>query len=144
MSEANPPAATYALLAALLDAGRAIHFLSLAVTIVSLAGLGLSSALSLGLASACLLAVAVVIGAFETYLAVRVGFDAAIFRLVAAGEAGWDEVDRGLAGLNLAASPAFPRSPASRIKGALRLLRRQGLTTASQALLALAAFAARA
>lgn len=138
MSAARPEATAQALLAALLEQGRTIHHFSCGLTALSLAGLGLSAVLSPGPVFSVLLACSALLGAVETFLAVRVGFDAAIFRLVAAGGAHWDDVDRGLAGLNLVAE-GESRSSESRLKGALRLLRRQGSAAALQGLLVLTA-----
>ena len=144
MSAAPSDATTHALLAALLEQGRAVHLFSAALTAVSLAGLGVATLFPTGLLLPALFAGAVLLGTAETFLAVRVGFDAAIFRLKAAGEAEWPEVDRGLSALNLVAGNNPARSDESRANGALRLFRRQGLAAASQGLLVLAAFAAQA
>ena len=144
MNPAHPDATTHALLAALLEQGRAVHLLSGALTAVSLAGLGLAAAFPSGFLFPAILAGAVLLGAAETYLAVRVGFDAAIFRLKAAGETGWPDVDRGLSALHLVARERLQRSDESRAEGALRLFRRQGSAAASQGLLVLTAFAAQA
>lgn len=140
MSDADA-ATRQALAGALLGQGGSVHLFSCALTISSVAGLGLVSVLPGAPASPALLLCSALLGVAETYFAVRVGFDAAIFRLAARGAADWDGVDRGLASLGLVAPAGVPRSEESRVKGALRLLRRQVLAAALQGLLLLTALA---
>ncbi len=142
MSTTPSEAAAHALAAALLEQGRTVHLLSCAMTAVSLAGLGLVLAFSPNPAACLLVATAALLGAAEAYLAVRVGFDAAIFRLAAAGAMEWDDFDRARTALGLVRGQPIPRSGESRAKGALGLLRRQGLAAALQFGMLLAASAA--
>jgi hypothetical protein len=79
------------------------------------------------------------VGLGEAYLAVRVGFDAALFRRLANDEAGFDldRLDASLLRLQLIPAGKTGRTIDQRIAGARRLLQWQGLLLALQAALML-------
>jgi hypothetical protein len=80
------------------------------------------------------LVLAILLGLIELYFAFRVGFDAALFRELAAGKAltGLGPLDASLAGLGLRRETAGSRTLEDRIRGARMLLRRQTLCLALQ------------
>ena len=81
----------------------------------------------------------VLLGLVELYLAIRVGFDAALFHRLAAAPEGFDcaRLDRALLRLGLMPEAKTGRPIVERIAGARRLLAWQGLTLAAQVLLVL-------
>jgi hypothetical protein len=140
----KPPSAGDAALmtttAALLEQGRALDRLSrlltaAAVVLLLLLALfadqtppDLSGPLAMALALTALLGLA------ELYFAFRVGFDAALFRQLAADPTptGLETLDASLAELGLRPATAGSRPLAERIRGARKLLRRQALCLALQ------------
>lgn len=115
--------------AALLDQGRVIDRLARLLTAAALAGsviyaaaIGPPSMLLAGLAIATVLS-----GLAELYLAMRVGFDAALFRAVAnaSGEPNFVALDDALARLDLLPPAKRGRPADARIAGARRLFRWQ-------------------
>lgn len=127
-----------AVAAALLDQGRRVDSLSRAITVAALIGLLLAPTIPgwppLLLA---MLAPAAVLGLVEVYLAVRVGFDAALFHRLAAAPEMFDpgRLDRALSRLGLVPPDKIGRPMAGRIAGARRLLVWQGGLLGTQALL---------
>jgi hypothetical protein len=134
----RPVAAT---LAALLDQGRIVDAWS--------RGLTVAAALSLMLLPTfasrpptlpmTILSVVMLAGLAEIYLAVRVGFDAALFRQLAADPGGPDlaALDGALMQLELLPPIKAGRPPPARVAGAQRLLRRQAMLMIAQACLVL-------
>lgn len=112
------PEQTLALVAALLRRGRELDRLSAALTLLAI-GLGL----------------------WQKYWALRVALDAELFeRFSHVGdrlEAQTQDLDRALADLGLARADAAGRTWNQRSRGALRLLRWQALACGAQLLLAL-------
>jgi hypothetical protein len=86
-----------------------------------------------------ILALVVLLGLIELYLAIRVGFDAALFRRLAAAPEGFDRarLDRALSRLGLMPEAKAGRPIIERIAGARRLLAWQGMTLFAQILLVL-------
>ena len=86
-----------------------------------------------------ILALVVLLGLAELYFAIRVGFDAALFRRLAAAPEGFDRarLDRALSRLGLMPEAKTGRPIIERIAGARRLLAWQGMTLVAQILLAL-------
>jgi hypothetical protein len=129
--------------AALLDQGERIDWLSRALIVLSLAALAAFGILDVNkLAAAALLATSVLTGVAELYFAVRVGFDAALFRRVADTPAAVDfaKLDGALTALGLLAANKTGRTLAQRTNGAVRLFRFQvGLAAAQTALFMIAA-----
>jgi hypothetical protein len=125
----------FATTAALLEQGATLDRLSRPLTAASLIGLvllpllGPVTALSLALVGLIALA-----GLAELYLALRVGFDAALFReLAESGEAAeLAPLDAGLSRLGLRPAAKAGRPAADRVAGAQRLLRRQAVALAAQ------------
>ena len=148
MSDTRPEAERDLLVcgAALLEQGRTVDRLSRPLTIaallVVLVGPAVAPALAWPLAGSGLLAAAA--GAVQLYLAVRVGFDAALFAQLAARPAMMDinGMDRALGALSLRPAGKQGRPIAARIAGARRLFRWQLWALAAQgcALLAGAAW----
>jgi hypothetical protein len=85
------------------------------------------------------LALIVLLGLVELYLAIRVGFDAALFRRLAVAPDGFDcaRLDRALSRLGLMPEARTGRPMIERVAGARRLLAWQGRTLAAQILLVL-------
>ena len=85
------------------------------------------------------LALIVLLGLVELYLAIRVRFDAALFRRLAAAPDGFDcaRLDRALSRLGLMPEARTGRPIIERVAGARRLLMWQGVTLAAQLLLIL-------
>jgi hypothetical protein len=125
--------------AALLEQGRTVNRLSCGLTAAAIAILAILPALtsqtqwtSIGFAAA-----AVVAGLAQTWFAIRVGFDAALFhRLASTGDIA--AIDTALTGLGLMPSGKAGRPAAPRIAGARRLFRLQIVTLALQVLCLLA------
>ena len=86
-----------------------------------------------------ILALVVLLGLIELYLAIRVGFDATLFRRLAAAPEGFDRarLDRALSRLGLMPEARTGRPIIERVAGARRLLMWQGVTLAAQLLLIL-------
>jgi hypothetical protein len=129
--------------ACLLDQGRVVDGLSRLLTGAALLVLLLPAVLPASpqrLPVAILAAVAL-LGMVETFYAVRVGFDAALFhRLSAAPETvDFDNLDKALVRLGLVGEPRPERSTADRVAGASRLLQRQAVMLGLQVALIAAA-----
>lgn len=135
-----PTARMLATAAALLDQGRSVDRLSGFLTVAALggaiAGALLTTPRPVLLVTLCLSAVA---GLAETYLAIRVGFDAALLRgLVVEAQSGTPNLralDDALARLGLVANHKGERQLEDRLRGAQRLFYRQLAATAVQAAL---------
>ena len=130
--------------ASLLRRGTALDNLSTGLTLLSLA-FGLIQLLITG-AQPFLLILAVsgvILGLLEKYYAIRVGFDADLFHMVASDPQWLSDrtaaLDDALAQLGLAPVDKNTRSWASRSQGALKLLRQQLLFLAVQLLVLLSA-----
>ena len=111
--------------AALLQQGRTIDALSRQLTAVAL--LLLIAASAFGVASPALvstLGLATLAGLAQTYYAVRVGFDAALFDRL--GAQNISALDAALAGLGLLPASKSGRPLEQRITGAQRLFYKQG------------------
>ena len=147
MSVADPPGLAYAdrdlaaVAAGLLDQGRRIDGLSRLLTAGAFVTLMLLPILpkTSWLLPAILVAVAL-LGLGEIYLAIRVGFDAALFRRLASNRDGFDleRLDRTLARLELIPEAKAERGIDERIAGARRLFGWQGVVLTAQAVLILA------
>lgn len=129
--------------AALLDQGRTLDRLSRPLTAAALIAVLITPAMpqqppGILLASAIAVAIA---GLVETYFAIRVGFDAALFRHLATASEPPDfsVVDGALRRLGLLRGAHVVDRPADgRVGGAMRLLRLQALALAAQILCAIA------
>jgi hypothetical protein len=123
----------------LLDQGAIIDRLSRPITIAALIGLMIGLGLGLGPLLIASLLLVTLAGLAETYLAMRTGFEAALFRRVAAGEQGCerDTLAEALValGLNTASNTA------QRALGARKLLVLQGATLVLQIVIILFATA---
>jgi hypothetical protein len=129
--------------ACLLDQGRVVDGLSRLLTATALLVVMLLTVLPANpqkLPTAILGAVAL-LGVVETFFAIRVGFDAALFRWLAAEPraADVDGIDTALIRLGLIAERRAKRSAAERIAGASRLLYRQASMLGLQLALIVAA-----
>jgi hypothetical protein len=112
--------------AALLDQGERIDRISRALTVTALATLAAFGVFDVNKpAAAVLLAASVLTGVGESYLAIRVGFDAALFRRMAdAPEApDFSKLDGALTMLGLLAAAKAGRPLSQRTNGACRLFR---------------------
>lgn len=126
--------------AAFLEQGRILDRLSRLLTAAALILLPLLALLAPQMRSetwnvvAGALGLAIALGLAELYFAFRVGFDAALFRELAAGSAltGLDQLDASLTWLGLRPKTAGSRPLDDRIGGARQLLRRQALCLALQ------------
>lgn len=120
-------------IAALLDQGRRLDSLARLLTAGALFGL-IAHAVANDAepeAVTAALVVAIVAGVAEHYYALRTGFDAALFRHLAA-DADLAGLDRALADLALRRTPAPPRPLAERAAGARAFLTRQALALGVQ------------
>jgi hypothetical protein len=112
--------------AALLDQGERIDRISRAVTVTALATLAAFGVFDVDKpAAAVLLASSVLIGVAASYLAIRVGFDAALFRRMADAPdlPDFSKLDGALTTLGLLAAAKAGRPLGERTNGACRLLR---------------------
>jgi len=127
--------------AALLDQGRRVDRLSRPLTAAALIGLLLWPAFAArpSAATVAVLALVALCGLAQTFLAVRVGFDAALFRDLAheAGSPGLRDLDASLQQLGLMPAAKAGRPLAARAAGARRLLDRQCIALLAQAALAI-------
>jgi hypothetical protein len=145
MTEASAvEGAMLAAAASLLDQARVLDRLSRAITVAALVLLLLVAVVP-GSPTAWAFvvpALVVLLGLAETYCAMRVGFDAALFRRLAAhaGEGAPDlaGLDAALVGLGLLPQAKAGRPVPDRIAGARRLLSRQAATLGVQVLAVLA------
>jgi hypothetical protein len=132
-------AATFA---ALLDQGRIIDATSRGLTVAAALALMLLPALASRPPTLpmTILSVVMLAGIAEIYLAVRVGFDAALFRQLAADPGGPDlaALDGALVRLELLPPIKAGRPLPARLAAAQRLLRRQAVLVIVQACLVLA------
>jgi hypothetical protein len=121
--------------ASLLDQGRALDRLSNALTVGALVALVAMAVLGVREpVPVALLALSVLAGATEVYLAVRVGFDAALLRDLASGPDahGLANLDAALTSLGLLPASKVDRPLEQRVAGACRLFYRQGGALAAQ------------
>ncbi len=132
------------IVASLLRRGKALDNLSTGLTLLCI-GFGLVQLL-ITVPNALLLVVVVIgvlLGILEKYYAIRVGFDADLFHMVASDPQWLSDrtaaMDDALAQLGLGPVGKNTRSWASRIQGALKLLRQQLLFLAVQLLVLLSA-----
>jgi hypothetical protein len=129
--------------ACLLDQGRVVDGLSRLLTAAALLVLLLPAVLPAGpqRLPAVILAAVALLGMVETFFAVRVGFDAALFHRLSAGPDALDftNLDNALMRLGLASEPRPGRSTTDRVAGASRLLYRQATMLALQICLIAAA-----
>lgn len=143
MTSAHQKAAQMLAAAAdLLDQGQIVNRLSIAVTAIAIAVMLLPVFPASGafVPAAALVTIA---GLAEILLAIRVGFDAALFRRMAndatAERLDLSAVDNALVGLRLMAAEDAGRTLAHRFAGAKRFLILQGVAMLIQAVLAIAA-----
>jgi len=118
-------------MADLLEQGRALHLLSVGLSAGAVAALLLGP----GGWSAAGPAAVLLAGLAETWLALRVGFDARCFRRIARGadDPGLACLDAALLRLGLMPGDKAGRPMASRLEGARRLLGLQGAALVAQA-----------
>lgn len=123
----------------LLDQGAIIDRLSRPITIAALIGLMVGLGIGLGALLIASLLVVTLAGLAETYLAMRAGFDAALFRRLAAREqgSGPDTLDEALLELGLKAESKTTQ----RVLGARKRLVLQGATLVLQVAIILLATA---
>ena len=135
MSAADRAAA--ALMASLLEQGWVIHLLAMALCAGATVGLLLASNWSIALVSTAVL----LAGTGETWVALRVGFDARCFRNIAEGGDGFDlngfDLALGRLGLLPPAKRKAGRPMDPRLAGAKRLLILQGTCLVAQVVLML-------
>ena len=124
--------------AALLDQGRTVDRLSRPLTAAALIAVLICPAIAkqppwIVIGSAMLVTLA---GLAETYFAIRVGFDAALFRRLASASDAPDfaGIDVALARLGLLRATPLDRPAGARVAGAERLLRFQTLALVAQVL----------
>lgn len=122
--------------AGLLAQGRSIDALSRLCSAMAFAGLVLGAAANVSIVLITGLALSLVAGLAEAHLALRVGFDARLFRRLANGNGGGsidlDAFDRAMIQSGLLPMAKAGRPLAERIMGAKRLLLRQALAAAAQ------------
>ena len=142
---AEPPApaadrAAAALMADLLEQGRVIHLLAVALCAAAAAALLLAPGWTAGLIPALVL----LAGLGETWMALRVGFDARCFRRIAEDRdgSGLEGFDLALGRLGLMPPAKAGRPMAVRLAGGRHLLIIQGAVLALQAGLVLLALLA--
>lgn len=142
MIAAPSPRSLLDAIVALLDQGAGIDRLSCLLTVTALAGLVAISVTGPSPPMLVLmLALSALAGLVETYLAMRVGFDAALFRKLAqtpdVGPEKLAEPDAALTSLRLLPAGKAGRPLEARIAGARRLFYRQAGALALQCLLLL-------
>jgi hypothetical protein len=136
MTGAPAARALLASTATLLDQGRGLDHFSHLLTVAAL--LGLVAIAVLGVHApvpAALLALSVLAGLAEVYLAIRVGFDAGLLRELATDALDPVELDAALTTMGLMPAAKSGRPIDQRAAGACRLFYRQGATVASQLIL---------
>lgn len=132
----------FSVAAALLDQGRVLDGVSRPLTVVALALLLVLPGMAVPPSAALIVVVALVAlaGCAEAYFALRVAFDAALFRCLAESPARQDlaELDHALGTLGLVPTAKRGRPATERVAGARRLLTRQATMLLLQILLVLA------
>jgi hypothetical protein len=137
MNEMNDRALT-AVTAALLERAHSLNVLSIALTVLAIAALIALSLLDAGRPALVLaLAISVAAGLTETYLALRVAFDSALFRLLAENALDVTALDAAMTTLGLLPAATAGRPLGPRVTGARRLLVAQVAAAAVQLLLVL-------
>jgi hypothetical protein len=132
MTEMNDRALT-AVTAALLERAHSLNILSIALTILAIAALLALSLVNAGRpVVALVLASSVAAGLAETYLALRVAFDAALFRLLAENAIDVTALDAAMTTLGLLPAATAGRPLGPRVTGARRLLVAQVAAAAVQ------------
>jgi len=124
--------------AALLGQGERIDWISRALMVTAFAALAAFGVFDVNKpATAMLLASSVLIGVAELYLAIRVGFDAAVFQRMADAPAAPDfaKLDGALTVLGLLATGKAGRPLAQRTNGTCRLFRYQAGLAVAQIML---------
>jgi hypothetical protein len=127
-----------AITAALLDQGKRIDWISRALIVTALAALAAFGVFDVNKpGTAVLLASSALIGVAELYLAIRVGFDAALFRRMADAPEAPDfaKLDGALTMLGLLAAGKAGRPLGQRTSGTCRLFRYQTGLAAAQIIL---------
>jgi len=128
--------------AALLEQGHVLDGVSRPLTVVALALLlvlpGMAGSPSVAVIA--VVALVALVGCAEAYFALRVAFDAALFRRLAEDAAGRDlaNLDDALGALGLVSAAKRGRPATERVAGARRLLTRQATMLLLQILLVLA------
>jgi hypothetical protein len=129
----DPQTASLSIAAALLRQGRTINLASCCFTLAALAGALLGSS---GAVPLVLLLAAILLGMAQVYLAIRVGFDAALFdglaQQAAGAKADLAAFDRAMLALGLLPAEKVGRDVAPRIVGARRLFSLQIAAMACQ------------
>lgn len=118
-----------AIAAAILRRGSLLHTASLVLTLAALIA---GAAARPGGAWLVAIAVIVVLGVIEFWLAARVALDAELFDILAARPSDLAGFDRAMQGLGLRPPGKVNRPLADRIRGAFRLLKLQALTLGVQ------------
>ena len=122
---------------ALCAASRWCAAASLLMTLTAFA-LGAAAGEGAEVGASAALALVVVIGALQIYLAMRIEFDRRIFERVAEAAQGWDGFDQAMRELGLMAREKAGRPPAARAAGLATLVRWHAGLLAAQLVLALA------
>jgi hypothetical protein len=122
--------------AGLLDQGEVLDRLSRPLTIAALIGLVAGLGVQLGALLTVALLLVASAGLIETYLALRTGFDAALFHRLASDDSqnalDLGKLDAALLELGLLSKAKAGREVEPRVLGARRLLTLQGLALAFQ------------
>jgi len=118
-----------AIAAAILRRGSLLHAASLVLTLVALI---VGTATRPGGDWLAAIAVIVVLGVIEFWLAARVALDAELFDVIAARPRDLAGFDRAMQGLGLMPPGKVNRPLANRVRGAFRLLKLQALTLGMQ------------
>jgi hypothetical protein len=131
--------ATPAIAAALLRQGRVIHLASCCCTLAAMIGALVARPHMLAFA---LLVCAILLGAVQIYLAIRVGFDAALFKSLARNAIELSSLDQAMLALGLLPQRKAGRPLPARIAGARLLFHLQIAVTLGQFAAILAALVA--
>lgn len=127
--EAADDAWSAAIAAAILRRGSLLHSASLFLTLVALIGGAATRPAGAWLVA---IAVIVVLGVIEFWLAARVALDAELFDILAARPSDLAGFDRTMQGLGMMPPGKANRPLADRVHGAFRLLKLQALTLGVQ------------
>jgi hypothetical protein len=126
------PVVMAAIASSLLGQGQSVDRLSRGLTLIGCLAIFVGTYLGAPWPLAMVAAIIVLAGLAQTYFAVRIGFDAALFEHMAREAFGTASFDAAMGHLHLMKPERTPRPMAMRVAGAMALMRRQTIMLGMQ------------